>query len=100
MPLLCAFVSYAHFIAGRECGDTATHTYANEPICARHFAYVSHIYMVCRICDLPSYLIASVFQQEHTCAVGDMGGDCMHFEGDYYCTCEAPHGLEILAEAE
>jgi hypothetical protein len=97
---LCAFVSYAHYLAGRECGAPVTHAYNGELLCRDHFIYESKAYPVCNSCHASKYEDVRVFLMEHTCAVGDMGGDCMHFEDAQYCTCESDHAVAICIHCE
>ena len=86
---LCAFVSRAYYLAGRECGSPVTHAFEGALLCRDHFIYQSQAYAVCNSCHSAKYEDMRVYQTEHTCSVIDAGGDCMHFEDTQYCTCES-----------
>ena len=87
--LACEFVSYARFMGGRQCEETATHRVDTRDFCRAHWLYESGAIPVCGLCGNSRYADAWVVQAEHTCYAGDQGWDCMCFEHVESCYCES-----------
>ena len=87
--IACAFVSYARFVGGRQCDESATHRVDTRDFCRAHWLYETGAIPVCGLCGNTRYADAWVVQAEHTCYAGDRGWDCMCFENVESCYCES-----------